>query len=289
MAGPTISRLLLGKEIRQLREAAGVSREQAAAALKCSKARIDHLEVGRNALGYAELVMLLRDHYGAEHKIDELEVLRERASKRGWWSTAGLSDWLARYVGLESDAVSIRSFELDLIPGLLQTEGYARASYSLDDRWPKKDIDRRVAARMRRQERLSGADPLQVTAVVSQGALERCARQPSVAQAQLRQLIDRAQWPNIELRVLPFDKGLHVAMAASFQLLSFPQGLLGDVAYQEYVVGGDVIEDATVVSQLDRLFGKLRDQALGPDESLTKITELADTTLRQAKGGLDER
>src|SRR5262249_39697729 len=109
MPGPTLSRLLLGKEIRQLREAAGISREQAAAALKCSKARIDHIEVGRNAMGYAELVMLLRDHYGAEHRVGELEALRERASQRGWWSTAGLSDWLARYVGLESDATSIRT------------------------------------------------------------------------------------------------------------------------------------------------------------------------------------
>ncbi|HET9257939.1 MAG TPA: helix-turn-helix transcriptional regulator [Pseudonocardiaceae bacterium] len=277
MPGPTLSRLLLGKEIRQLREAAGISREQAASALKCSKARIDHIEVGRNAMGYAELVMLLRDHYGAEHRIGELEALRENASQRGWWSTAGLSDWLARYVGLESDATSIRTFELEWIPGLLQTEDYARATYSVDDRWTGRDIDRRVGARMRRQERLRGPDPLRVIAVVSEGALARCARHPSVAQAQLRQLIDRAQWPNIELRVLPFDQGLHVAMGASFSLLSFPDGLLGDVANQEYTVGGDVIEDPVVVSLLDRLFGKLRDQALGPDESLAKIAELATT------------
>lgn len=276
MTGPTISRLLLGRALRELRDAAGISREQAAAALKCSKARIDHIEVGRNALGYAELVMLLRDYYGGdEATLNELEALRERASQRGWWSTSGLSDWLARYVGLEFDAVSVRISELELIPGLMQTEDYARACYSLDDRWLAKDVDRRVAARIKRQERLTGANPLQLTAVVSQGALERCARQPSVAQAQLRQLIDRAQWPNIELRVLPFEVGLHVAMAASFMLLSFPEGLLNDVAYQEYAVGGDVIEDASVVAQLDRLFDKLRGQALGEDESLAMITELA--------------
>lgn len=277
MAGPTISRLLLGRALRELRDGAGVSREQAADALKCSKARIDHIEVGRNALGYAELVMLLRDYYGADAAtLTELEALRERASQRGWWSTSGLSDWLARYVGLEFDAVKVRISELELIPGLVQTEDYARAAYSLDDRWLAKDVDRRVAARMKRQERLSGSNPLQLTAVMSQGALERCARQLSVAQAQLRQLIDCAQWPNIELRVLPFEVGLHVAMAASFSLLSFPEGLLHDVAYQEYAVGGDVIEDATVVSQLDRLFDKLRGQALGDDESLAMITELAN-------------
>lgn len=276
MTGPTISRLLLGRALRELRERADISRDQAAAALKCSKARIDHIEVGRNALGYAELVMLLRDHYGAdEATLTELEALRERASQRGWWSTSGLSDWLARYVGLEFDAISVRISELELIPGLMQTEDYARACYSLDDRWLTKDVNRRVAARIKRQERLTGPNPLQLTAVVSQGALERCAQQPSVAQAQFRQLIDRAQWPNVELRVLPFEVGLHVAMAASFMLLSFPEGLLHDVAYQEYAVGGDVIEDASVVSQLDRLFDKLRSQALGADESLAMITELA--------------
>jgi transcriptional regulator with XRE-family HTH domain len=277
MTGPTISRLLLGKELRELREAAKISREQAAAALKCSKARIDHIEVGRNALGYAELVMLLgKQYYNADKaKLDELEVLRERASQRAWWSTAGLSNWLARYVGLEADAVSVRTFELDLIPGLLQTEDYARACYSLDDRWLAKDVERRVWARARRQERLTDSDPLQLTAVVSETALVRCARHGLAEQ--LTALVERATLPNIELRVLPFDVGLHVAMAASFSLLNFPDQLLNDVAYQEYAVGGDVVEDESVVSQLDRLFGKLRDQALGPDESLNKITELANT------------
>lgn len=274
MAGPTIRRLQLGRELRQLREVAGVSREQAAAALKCSRARIDHIEAGRNALGYAELVMLLRDHYNAEDQIEPLEVLRAEASERGWWSTAGLSNWLARYVGLESDATSVRTFELELIPGLLQTEDYARACYSLDDRWPDKDIDRRVTARMRRQDRLNGPRPLQVSAVVSEAALMRCLSQGLTDQ--LIALVEHAARPNIELRILPFGVGLHVAMAASFSLLSFPDDLLNDVAYQEYAVGGDVIEDAAVVSQLDRLFGKLRGQALDTTESLTKIAELAN-------------
>ena len=118
-------------------------------------------------------------------------------------------------------------------------------THSVDDRWLAKDVNRRVAARMKRQERLTGSNPLQLTAVVSQGALERCARQPSVGRAQLRRLIACAQWPNIELRVLPFEVGLHVAMAASFMLLSFPEGLLNDVAYQEYAVGGESLARIT--------------------------------------------
>ncbi|MGH3841170.1 MAG: helix-turn-helix domain-containing protein [Pseudonocardiaceae bacterium] len=278
MPGPTIKRKQLGIELRRLREAAGVTRPEAAAALKCSPARIGHIEVGKNALGYAELVVLLRDHYGAdEATLTTLEELRQEATKRGWWSTYGLPEWLAGYVGLEHDATSVRTFELELIPGLLQTEEYARACFALDDHWSTKEVNRRIGVRLQRQQRLSGPDPLQLTAVISEGALARCSQHPGIAASQLRQLAERASWPNIELRVLPQSAGLHVAMAASFSLLNFPDRLLPDAAHQEYVVGGHVIDDTSVVSQLSKLFDKLRNQALAPNESLTMIAELANT------------
>ncbi len=278
MPGPTIRRKQLGIELRRLREAAGVSRQEAAAALKCSPARIGHIEVGKNALGYAELVVLLRDHYGADDlTLSTLEELRQEAAKRGWWSTYGLPEWLAGYVGLEHDASNLRSFEEALIHGLLQTEEYARACYALDERWSTREVDRRVAARMQRQQRLTGDNPLQLTAVMSETALVRCANSP-VASNQLRQLLERAQWTNVELRVLPLRAGLHVGMAGSFSLLSFPDQLLHDAAYQEYAVGGHVIDDDGVVSQLDRLFGKLHGQALGANESMALIAELAKRT-----------
>lgn len=279
MPGPTIRRKQLGIELRRLREAAGVTRTEAAAALKCSPARIGHIEIGKNALGYAELVVLLRDHYGVDDvTLTALEELRQEAAKRGWWSTYGLPEWLAGYIGLEYDAGSVRTFELELIPGLLQTEGYARACYSFDDRWSAKDVDRRVRARMHRQERLTGSDPLHLTVVLSEGALLRCASQPEVGGEQLRALIHQAARPNVELHVLPFAAGLHAGVAAPFSLLSFPDRLLGDAAYQEYAVGGHVIDDASVVSQLDSLFDKLRGQALGCDESLAMIAELVANT-----------
>lgn len=279
MAGPTVRRLQLGIELRRLREAARVSPTRAAEALKCSRGRIGHIEKGRNVIGYAELIVLLRDHYGADQvTIDALEMLREEASKKGWWSTYGLPEWLAGYVGLEYDADSIRALELEMVPGLLQTERYASVQYSLDDRWSPNDVKRRVAVRMQRQQRLVGENPLQLTAVVSESALVRCAHHESVAAEQLAQLVERAQWPNIELRILPFDAGLHVGAAGSFSLLTFPDRLLADAAYQEYAVGGDVIDDESVVSQLGSKFGKLRSQALGVDESMALIAELAENT-----------
>ncbi len=276
MAGPTVRRIQLGIELKRLREAAGVSRPEAATAIKCSPSRMGHVEGGRNVLGYAELVVLVRDLYRADAgTLAALEELREEASKRGWWSQYGLPDWLAGYVGLEHDATSVRSWELELIPGLLQTEQYARTLYSLNGWLSAKEIDRHVAARIKRQERLVGPNPLQLTAIVSQAALKRCARHTPVAAAQLRQLVDRAAWPNIELRVLPFDLGLHVGVSGPFSLLSFADQLLADAAYQECAVGGHVIDDQEVVSKLATLFSELRSQALGAHESLAMIAELA--------------
>lgn len=279
MAGPTIRRRQLGIEMQRLREQAGITRPEAAAAIGCSPARIGHIESGRNAPSKADLIVLLRNHYRTdEQTLATLEELRAEASKRGWWSTYALPDWLAGYVGLETDATSVRCLELELIPGLLQTEAYARTVYGLGGRMSDKEVTRRVAARMQRQDRLTGTNPLQLTAIVSQAALERCARDDRVATDQLMQLTERAQWPNIEFRVLPFDLGLHDGMAGPFSLLSFPDGLLADAAYQEYAVGGHVIDDESIVSQLDTLFSELRSQSLGANESLALIAQLARTS-----------
>jgi hypothetical protein len=185
----------------------------------------------------------------------------------GWWSTARLPEPLAKYVGLESESSSVRSFELELIPGLLQTEAYARELHILRGTHTPDDLDRRVKARLRRQERLtSSSDPLQLCAVLSEAALHRCIRYPSVAQEQFSQLIDWARLPHIDIRVLPFGVGLHRGMAGAFSLLSFPDGLLPDAGWQENPLGGHVIEDPTDVQFLATLFEELRGQALGSDE-----------------------
>jgi transcriptional regulator with XRE-family HTH domain len=276
MAGPTIRRVQLGIELRRLREAAGMSRPEAAAAIKTSKSRLAAIELGRNVVSYSELIVLLRDHYHAEDQLAALEEIREEASQRGWWSTYGLPEGLSTYVGLESDASSLRCFELEVMPGLLQTEAYMRTAWTIDTRLSAKEVERKIAARLRRQERLAGSNPLQLTAVISEGALLRCAHDERLAAGQLARLIEVAAWPHIELRVIPFGLGLHVGMAGPFSLLSFPDGLLPDIAHHEYIVGGHEIDDASVVSQLSTVFSELRGQALGPNESLAMIAQLAE-------------
>lgn len=279
MAGPTVRRVQLGIALRKLREAANLTPQQAAEALKCSRPRITHIEKGRNVLSYAELFKLLKHHYGADDvTYNVLEALRAEADTKGWWSNYGLPEWLAGYVGLEADATLVRALELELIPGLLQTEQYAAAKYSLDERWSARDVQQRVAVRMQRQQRLVGDDPLQLIAVVSESAIVRCSWEDrSVAAPQLTHLIESMQRPNIDLRILPFRNGVHGA-DGPFSLLTFPDSLLADTAYQEYAVGGELIDKQEVVSRLDTLFSKLHGQALGPTESLAMIVELAENT-----------
>lgn len=263
-----------------------MSRPDAAAAIKTSKSRLAAIELGRNVVSFSELIVLLRDHYhGTEEQLATLEEIREEASQRGWWSTYALPEGLSAYVGLESDATSVRCFELENMPGLLQTEDYMRTLCTVDTRLSAKEVGRRIPARLRRQERLTQPNPLQLTAVISEGALLRCARDGRLAAGQLAHLIEVARWPNIDLRVLPFGLGLHVGMAGAFSLLSFPDDLLPDIAYQEYVVGGHLIDDASVVPQLTTLFSELRSQALGPNESLAMIAQLAEHQREQAKRG----
>ncbi|MGH3772526.1 MAG: helix-turn-helix domain-containing protein [Pseudonocardiaceae bacterium] len=276
MAGPTVRRVQLGSALRELREAANMPRPEAAAAIRTSKSRLAAIEVGRNVVSYSELIVLVRDHYhGSDEQLATLEEMREEASQRGWWSTYGLPEWLGGYVGLEHDASEVCTFDIENVPGLLQTESYMRRLHTIEVRLSGKEIDRRIPARLQRQDRLTGTNPLQLRAVVSEAALVRCARDETVADDQLAHLVKVAQWPNVDLRVLPFDLGLHVGMAGPFSMLSFPDGLLPDIGYQEYVVGGHVIEDGAVVAQLATLFSELRGQALGPNESLAMIAQLA--------------
>lgn len=278
MTGPTIRRRQLGKQLRRLRNAAKVSREDAAAAIDCSPTKITHLETGHTTPRKPDMLVLLQAYGADAETISTLEELRMGASQRGWWSTARLPNWLAAYVGLEYDAATIRTWELGLIPGLLQTRCYASTLHAQRGQLEDGELDRRVDARMRRQDRLAGPDPVRLTAIVGEVALRHCAQEPAIAPEQFRRLLERASQPNIEVLVLPICAGLSVGLSGAFSLLTFPDDLLPPAAYQEYPVGGHIIDDQEVVSELDTLYGALRGQTLAADEGLALIAELAKTT-----------
>lgn len=267
----------LGEALRALRGAAGGTREQAAVVLDCAVSRISHIENGRNAIRKLELDALM-ELYGADAQQHErLEVLRQEASRRrGWSSTYRLPAWLKTYVELEADAATMRSFEGELIPGILQTEDYARRVHQAAGHlYSTDEVERFIAARKHRQRRLvDDEDPLMFSVVVSEAAFRRALGGASAGPEQLAHVVEMAQQPTVTLHVLPFDRGQHASMSGSFSVLTFAEDLAPPFAYQEHAIGGHVVDDQEVVRRLGEVWELVCGQALPPDESLTWLLDL---------------
>lgn len=282
--GPTLHARALGEELARLREAKKIKQRDAADHAEISQSKLSQIESGQGPvrksgqppLSKGEL-HLLGALYGAPKRtMDRLEELRLGAGKLGWWHVYDLPEPLNKYVGLEAGAKFIKDADLILIPGLLQAEEYARKLHHLRGRYSPHEVDQRVNARMERQKRLTGRDALELSVVLDEASVRRCARDPDIARPQLLKLHELAQRPNIDIHVLEFDAGLHPGMSGAFSVLRFPEGVLRDIAYQEYVAGGHIIDDPDVVSELDTLHDRLRSQALDANDSLTLLAELAD-------------
>ncbi|MBW0010485.1 MAG: helix-turn-helix domain-containing protein [Pseudonocardiales bacterium] len=276
MAGPTMRRRQLGRALRLLREQAGLRTEDAARELDCARSKISHMEGARNPIGKPDLDALLRLYHADKETAVALEEMRREGKQRGWWATYRLPAWLGDLVGLEADAVTERVVELELVPALLQTEDYARAVHAAGPhKVPSGEMERRVAARMQRQKRLTEPPALTLSAVISEAALRRVMAQSDVAAGQLQRLVSDAQLPNVSLLVLPFSAGVHGSMSGSYALLDFGLEVLLDVGYQEYAAGGHLVDDQDVVQLLSDLYDALRGQTLDADESLAFVMELA--------------
>ncbi|RKT84514.1 Helix-turn-helix domain-containing protein [Saccharopolyspora antimicrobica] len=273
MVSPTLRRKTLGAELRRLRIERGASIEEIAKLLGCSSGKVSHFETGRNAPSKAELIVLMGHYKVPADQQEVLEETREEARKRGWWSTYRLPPWFQDYVGMEADAIRVRTFELELIPGLLQTESYARAINVIGSHMTEpSEVDRKVAARLRRQQRLNDQDPLELHAVVSEAALYRCA-DPAIAVDQLTRLIEASERPNITIQILPFSAGFHESVSGSFALLDFPPDTWPSSAYQEYAVGGHLVDDTGAVTALGTVFERLRTRALDEQQSKELIAQ----------------
>jgi hypothetical protein len=235
--GPTVLRMLLGAHLRRLREAQGVSREDAGWEIRSSESKISRLELGR--VGFKERdVEDLLTLYGVddEEERERLRTLAREANNPGWWHRFGdvLPGWFQSYLGLEAAASLIRTYEVQFVPGLLQTKEYARAVVQLGHRRaPAEEIERRVALRIARQQVLTRADPPQFWAVVDEGALRRPIGGPGVIRGQIEALIEATKLPNVRLQIIPFHAGGHAAAGGAFTILRFPDQDLPDVVYIE--------------------------------------------------------
>jgi hypothetical protein len=253
--------MLLGANLRRLREAQGVTREDAGWKIRSSGSKISRMELGRVGFKERDVADLLTLYGLADgEERDRLLALARKANTPAWWHRYGdvLPNWFQSYVGLEVDAEAIRGYEVQFVPGLLQTREYARAVVLLGHRSADtQEIDQRVDLRIARQQVLNRPDPPQLWLVIDESALRRPVGGVKVMRGQLEALLEAARLPNIRLQVVPFQAGGHAAAGGAFSILRFPDPSLPDVVYIEQLTSAvyldkpeDVEEYATALEVL---------------------------------------
>jgi transcriptional regulator with XRE-family HTH domain len=235
--GPTVLRIVLGSQLRRLREQRQITCEEAGDAIRASHSKISRMELGRVRFRQRDVADLLK-LYGVvgEQETASMLALADRANEPGWWHSYSdiLPGWFEVYIGLEEAASRIRSYEVQFVPGLLQTEDYARAVTLLGHPdAPGHEVERRVGLRMRRQSLLTGDEAPHFWAVVDEAVLRRPLGGVPAMREQLRHLIEMTELPNVTLQMVPFDLGGHAAAGGPFSILRFAERDLPDVVYLE--------------------------------------------------------
>ena len=277
-AGPTVLRILLGSQLRRLREERNVTREDAGYAIRASESKISRIELGR--VGFKERdVSDLLTLYGVVDPADReaLLSLAREANQPGWWHKYGdiLPQWFQAYVGLEAAASLIRTYEVQFIPGLLQTEDYARAVVLLGNgNAPKEEIDRRVQLRMERQQLLDRANAPRFWAIIDEAVLRRPIGGRDVMRAQLDLLAELSERPNVTLQIIPFGFGGHAAAGGAFSLLRFPDQTLPDIVYIEQLTSALYLEKREDVDTYLESMERLAVEADSPDRSRERFLEI---------------
>jgi transcriptional regulator with XRE-family HTH domain len=276
--GLTVRRRRLSGELRRLRQRSELTGEKVADRFGWSVAKVSRVETGRTGISQKDLRDLL-DLYGVKgEKREALLSLARESRKKGWWDAYAdsLPTEYATYISLESEAGFIRSFCPQVVPGLLQTEDYARSvirSALLNS--PPAEINGRVEVRIERQGTLAGPDPLQLWVIFDEAVLHRQIGGPEVMRAQCERLIGWGERSNITLQVLPFTVGAHPATACAFSILTFREKYDPEVAFVETMTSSLYVENEMELYRYTLAFDHLRAAALGPDDSLVKIAELA--------------
>jgi transcriptional regulator with XRE-family HTH domain len=275
---PTVRRRRLALELRRLRETARLTCEEVAERLECSASKISRVETGRVSVSPRDVRDMLEIYGIPADQRESLVQLARDSRQKGWWHAYSdtIQPQFATYLGLESAASEIRIYEVILIPGLLQTEDYARAVISAGMMNSEhEDIERRVALRMARQQpALSRADSPKLWAVLDEAALRRTVGGPGLMRMQLEYLLGVASLPNVAVQVIPFGGGAHPAMGRPFVVLVFPERADPDVVYLEDLTSALYLEDVDEVDRYDVFFNHLRATALSFDDSTALITSV---------------
>ena len=274
---PTVRRRRLALELRRLREAAHLTCEEVAEHLECSASKISRVETGRVSVSPRDVRDMLQIYGVPQDQRDSLVQLSRDSRQKGWWHAYSdtINPQFATYVGLESAASEIRVYEVNLIPGLLQTEEYARTmirSGAMNGSF--EDVERKVALRMARQPALTRDDPPMLWTVVDEAALRRRVGGTELMRAQLEHVLELSALKNVAMQVIPFGAGAHPAMGRPFVILVFPERIDPDVVYLEDLTSAFYLEDVDEVDRYNVFFNHLRATALSFDDSAALVTSV---------------
>jgi transcriptional regulator with XRE-family HTH domain len=268
---PTVRERRLARALRQLREGAGLTIEEVAEKLEMSASTVSRIETAQVGVRPRDLGFLLDMYELSGPERDQLlQIARERRQQRWWQEYADLPNFTL--AGLEDDASTIVQFSSLLIPGLLQTEAYARTvleAIRLDAK--PIDIERRLELRIHRQALLTSEDPPEYWVVLDEAAVRREVGGPAVMAEQLGRLIELSKLPNVTLQVLPFTSGEHPAMDGDFTILHYRESADPDVLYIENTGGDMYLEAPEVTRRYNKIFDHLRAAAQNPGESIRTL------------------
>jgi transcriptional regulator with XRE-family HTH domain len=279
-SGPTVQRIVLGAQLRRLREGRDITTEQAAEAIRGSHSKISRMEHGRVGFKDRDVADLLTLYGVTDPTVrDSLLSLAREAGNPGWWHDYGdlLPHWFEPYISLEAAASVIRNYEVQFVPGLLQTEGYAREVIRLGyQAISDQELNRRVELRMGRQRLLSRPSPPRLWAALDEAVLRRPIGGPGVMRGQVAHLIEMAENPAVTVQIVPFSVGGHSAAGGPFAILRFAEPELSDVVYLEQLTSALYLEKAPEVDRYLEVMERLCVQAESAADTVKLLQQIRD-------------
>ena len=280
-AGPTARRIILGAQLRRLRERAGITRSDAGYSIRGSDSKMSRLESGKVGFKERDVGDLLTMYGVTDERERELLLdMTRRSNEYGWWQPYSdvIPEWFEEYVGLEMSATRIQTYELLFVPGLLQTEEYARAIITSGR--PERagaDDERRITVRARRQRLLGRRDAPTLWAILDESVLRRPIGGPGVLAGQIRHLLELAALPNVIVQVVPLSLSGYAA-EGTFSILRFAEPELPDLVYQELLTGAIYQDKRADVETYSRVMDRIAVDAFSPDETKQYLTKLLAET-----------
>lgn len=278
-AEATVLRMLLGTQLRRLRDDAGITADKAGYEIRASRSKISRIETGRVGVKVRDVEDLLT-LYGIVDLRERSRILdlARQSSTPDWWAKYGdiLPAWFETYLGLEAATDIIRGFQLQFVPGLFQTESYARAVTLLGHKTaPEEEINRRVALRLRRQEILTRPDSPRFWMILDEAVVRRSYGEPGVMREQIGHLIEMARLPQVTLQIVPFAHGGHAGASGSFSILRFAERDLPDIVYIEQLTSAVYLDQRSDVEHYLEVADQLSGEALRPAETTRFLEQIA--------------